>query len=342
MFFGLFITLVIIRLRLAGQAHITAHHINKRHALVFGERTHQPFVDSIEHHQYFHTSVLKDLKVWAAAGGFIRFGTNVINAFLIFLLARQVIFQAHIFDVTFPGCGGKPQQLHDRSSVGKVLTGTFFDDFTEFVPKRLILLWLFLRHGFQHAQHTLCHSVADRGNAFVLLQNFSRHVQRQVVGIDNTFDETQIQGQKLIRIVHDKDALDVEFQTFRHFPVVQIKRRAFGQIDQTRVFELAFHPIVTPAQWVFKIVGDMLIELLVFLVLHFRTRASPQCLGRVNTFQFRHKLFVFRCTVTRLRIHPHRYTNMIGISRHNVTQAGVFGVLQSIFLQMQNDLGPSG
>ena len=61
MFFGFLVIFVVVGHRLAGQAHITSQPNNKGHALVFGERTHQPFIDAIEHHQHFHPFVLKNL-----------------------------------------------------------------------------------------------------------------------------------------------------------------------------------------------------------------------------------------------------------------------------------------
>ena len=76
---------------------------------------------------------------------------------------------------------------------------------------------------------------------------------------------------------------------------------------------------MAPAERVLKIVGDMLIKLFVFLVFDFRAGAGPQRLSRVDAFQLRHKLFVFRRTVAGLGEHAHGHTDVVGVPSDNVT-----------------------
>ena len=85
-------------------------------------------------------------------------------------------------------------------------------------------------------------------------------------------------------LVGDEHPLDVEFHASRRLPVPQIERRRGRHIEQARVIPLAFHPVMTPDQWVGEIVGDVLVELDVLVVFDLCPRPRPQRLGLVHGF----------------------------------------------------------
>src|SRR5690606_3918540 len=92
---------------------------------------------------------------------------------------------------------------------------------------------------------------------------------------------------------HDEHTLHVELQTAGGFPVVQIKGRTLGQVQQAGVIQLAFDFVVGPGQRVFKVVPDVLVELLVFFVFDFGTGQRPQGGGVVDGFVFALLVFFF-------------------------------------------------
>ena len=138
-----------------------------------------------------------------------RLGDQVVDLILILDHPFQVLVQCNVFDCAVFPCRCIAQQLAQRRSVGEVLPRAFFQDFAELVPKRLVLIRLFVRHRLECRQDSFGQRVANARHAFVFLQGFSRDVERQVVGIDDAFDETQVHRQELIGFIHDEDALYV-------------------------------------------------------------------------------------------------------------------------------------
>ena len=110
-----------------------------------------------------------------------RLRGDVINFFLALFHTTDIVFQRGclIFAVRFGG--GKTQQFGDTLLVGKILDRTFFHHLTERFPERGIFLRLVFSHGFQFAQYFLHGRAANTIDNLVLLQNFARHIQRQVV-----------------------------------------------------------------------------------------------------------------------------------------------------------------
>ena len=126
----------------------------------------------------------------------VGFAGQVVNLVLTFFGALKVLSQRHNLFATLFVSRGKTQQTGDFFLVGEIFSRAFFHDLTEILPEALVFLRLVLRQFFQHVEHTLgqrrLHGVDDR----VFLQDFPRHVQRQVIGVDHAFDEAQIQWQE--------------------------------------------------------------------------------------------------------------------------------------------------
>ena len=118
-----------------------------------------------------------------------------------------------------------------------------------------------------------------------VLQDLARHVQRQIVGIDQTTHEAQVVRHELLGIVHDEHALHVQFQAVLVIAVPHVPRRLRRDIQQAGVFLLAFHPVVAPAQRIGEIVGDVLVELFVLFIGHVSLAAGPWWPARFDLFR---------------------------------------------------------
>src|SRR5690554_1325293 len=230
--------------------------------------------------------------------------------------------------------GGKPQQASDFFTVAKVFCRAFFQYSTKLIPEALVLIAVFLGQLGQHVQHPLGHGGADALHGAVVLQNFARYVQGKIVGIDHALGETQIQRQELLGVVHDEHTLHVQFQATGRFPVVQVERRALGDVQQAGVVQLAFYLVVGPGQRVFKIVGDVFVELLVLFVFDLATGQGPQGGGVVNGFLF--ALLVF---FLRLGLHYYREGDVIGVLLDQAAQFPAIGEFLGVGFQVQNNLG---
>ena len=89
---------------------------------------------------------------------------------------------------------------------------------------------------------------ADRLDVAALLQDFARHVERQVVRVDHALDEAQVRRHQLLGVVHDEDALHVELDAAAMIAVPQVERRVLRDVQQLRVFAAAFDAVVRPRE----------------------------------------------------------------------------------------------
>ncbi|KWV87446.1 hypothetical protein PFLmoz3_03295 [Pseudomonas fluorescens] len=198
------------------------------------------------------------------------------------------------------------------------------------------MLRLVLRQLFQHVEYALgerrLHGVDDR----VFLQDFPRHVQRQVVGVDHTFDKAQVQRQEGFRLVHYEHALHVQLQAFWRLALVQVERSTGRYVEQRAVFELTFNLVVAPAQRVLVVVPDVLVELLVFLVLDLGTRTGPQGAGAVDGFPLhRRGFFAFGNGLFLGQLDRQR--DVVGVLLDDVAQTPAIGEFVFTGFQVQHD-----
>ena len=119
----------------------------------------------------------------------------------------------HLYDCSVIMGGGEAQQFADLVAIGKIFGGAFLQHTTEFIPELLVLLGIVLHHAFEHAQHLFHRTTANAVDDLATLQDFTRYVQRQVVGIDQPADETQVARHQLLRVFHDENPLHVELDT---------------------------------------------------------------------------------------------------------------------------------
>jgi hypothetical protein len=84
--------------------------------------------------------------------------------------------------------------------------------------------------------------------------------------------------------------------------------------------------------------GDVLVELLVFLVLDFSARTGPQGAGAVNGFPFQcRRFFAFGSGLFFRQLD--RQGDVVGVLFDDVAQAPAIGELFFAGLEVQNDLG---
>ena len=118
------------------------------------------------------------------------------------------------------------------------------------------------------------------------MQQLTRHVQGQVARVHNAFDEAEVLRQELLRVVHDEDASHIEFQTLRGIPLPQVERRTSGDVQKARIFAFTLDLVMAPGERVGEVMGQVLIELLVFLVLDLGTGQRPKGFRLVHRLVF--------------------------------------------------------
>jgi len=120
-----------------------------------------------------------------------------------------------------------------------------------------------------------------------LLKHFTRNVQGQIFGIDDTLDEVEPFGDEFFAVVHDEDTTNVELDVVQFLTSLEeIERSTLGNEEDRFEFELTFNGEVFDLQVVFPIVGERLVEFLVFFGGDVLGVTSPDGLGLVEEFPF--------------------------------------------------------
>jgi hypothetical protein len=104
----------------------------------------------------------------------------------------------------------EPQKLGKLTPVLRVLVNTQFDILSERLVE-LCKVVLILRNLLEHVHALLDDVLSDDFEDLVLLEGFSRDVEGEIFGIDDSFDEVEVFGDEVFAIVHDEDTSDVEF-----------------------------------------------------------------------------------------------------------------------------------
>ena len=279
----------------------------------------------------------------AVLGCSIGVSGDVVNLLLTFLHAANIILERDGLGFALASGAGKAQQFGDLFAVGVILGRALFEHVTELAPELGVLLGIVFRQLGEHGQNALGASLAQGGGHLVVLQDFTADVERQIVGVQHPFYEAQVGRHKLLGIVHDEDALHIELQTVLLLAVVEVERCAGRYVEQAGVLLRPFHPVVTPQQRIFKVVGDVLVELLILLVLDIFRVAGPQCRGAVDLLPLARGaddgltiLFPIRGTLFE---HLHRHADVVGVFAHHGAQTPVVEELVLFGTQVQDNIG---
>ena len=192
---------------------------------------------------------------------------------------------------------------------------------------------------FQHGQNFFHRTCANLVQITALLQNFTRYVQRQIIGIDNAFDEAQIHGHQLLHIVHDEHALHIQLHAAFRLAVVHVKRGIFRHIHQACVLVFAFYTEMRPCQSIAKIVRNVFVKLLVLLIADVVFIACPQSLRLVHRFQFIRMGNIALVIVLRRFFHQNRYRNVVAVSGDDAAQSPIAEQIGIVFFNVQGDFG---
>ena len=329
---GFFLVLLVFLGFHLAQVQVTTGNVLELLAVVFVQVTHHPLVDTIRQDEYLDALLAEHFQVRAALGGREVVAGDVVDLFLAIFHAVDVVVQGDVLSFIAGMSRGKAQQPGDFLAVAEVFCRAFFQNGAELVPEALVFITLFLGQLRQHVQHPLGHGSADALHSAVVLQDFPRYVQGQVVGIDHTLGKTQVQRQELLGVVHDEYALNIQLQATGCFAVIQVKRRTLRDIQQAGVVQLAFHLVVGPGERVFEVVGDVLVELFVLFVLDLGAGQRPQGGGIVDRL-----VFALLVLFLGLGFHHDREGDVIRVLLHQAAQLPAIRKLFVFGFQVQHD-----
>merc|ERR1719515_68600 len=150
-----------------------------------------------------------------------------------------------------------------RSMKGEFSTA-FVDAQLEILPEGLVELVevvLVLGDLGEHLQALLDDVLLDDLKDLVLLQHLTGDVERKVLGVDDTLDETEPLGDDVLAVVHDEDAAHVQLDVVRLLLAVKhVEGRALGHEEHALERELALDGEVLHREVVLPVVGEGLVE----------------------------------------------------------------------------------
>ena len=198
------------------------------------------------------------------------------------------------------------QELSELATVLSIFVDTELDVLAKGLVELVEVILILANLGEQI--HALLYDVlADNFQDLVLLQCLTRDVQREVLGVNDTLDEVEVLGDKVLTVVHNEDTAnikldvvalllgleEVERSTERPDISVRIARRSkkhkcspFGDEKNGLELKLALNGKVFDGKVVLPIIGQALVECAVFLGSDLRRVASPDRLGLVELFVF--------------------------------------------------------
>ena len=214
----------------------------------------------------------------------------------------------------------------------------FFQDAAELLEELFIAFAVGFEQFLQFAEHLGRHGLFDLGEVRILLQDFTRHVQRQVVGIHHAAHEAQVIREQLLALVGDEHPLHIELQPLlldvRH---QQIERRLLRQEQQRLEFADALRRNVDRLQIIGAAeVRQMRIEALVLLLGDFGGFPQPDRLLRVEHLVGDG----FGLVVVDLDLgQDDRVFDEVGILLHDAADLPAFQILFGVAFQIELDFG---
>jgi hypothetical protein len=166
------------------------------------------FIDGVNEQEDFKALLLEDFKEWRVFDGGEGFTSEVVDGFLDFGHASDVILQGGLLLDAFGRVEAK--EFSELAAVLRIFVNTELEVLAECLVKlgKVVLVL----GDFAEDLHALFDNVlADDLEDLVLLEGFTRDVEREIFRVDDTLDEVEVLGDKILAIVHDEHAADIEF-----------------------------------------------------------------------------------------------------------------------------------
>jgi hypothetical protein len=147
----------------------------------------------------------------------------------------------------------------------------------------LVEVILVLRNLAEEVKRLSDEVLADDLEDLVLLQGFSRDVERKILRVDNTLDKVEVFGNEIFAVIHDEDTADVKFNVVAFLlRLEEVEGSALGDEDYGLKFELTLNREVLDCKVILPVVGKTLVESAVPLSSDIRGIASPNRLCLVE------------------------------------------------------------
>uniref|UniRef100_A0A2M3ZY44 Secreted protein n=1 Tax=Anopheles triannulatus TaxID=58253 RepID=A0A2M3ZY44_9DIPT len=270
-------------------------------AIELGQRRDTVLIDCFDQEQHLVTTRQQPLD----EGRLFDLATartgNEVDVVLLRLHALHILRQARVLLVLRRG-RLEAQQLGQPGPIARVLHDAELNVGRVLLPELLVLLLVDL---LQHIERLPDQLLLDHLDELVLLERLTRHVQWQIVRIDDTADEAQIVGHHVVELVRNEHTAHVQLDVVRLRAVLveALRWLHLRHIQQRLERDLALGNEVRLRQRIGRVLGEALVELVVLL------RRDLADLARPDRFAVVHDLPVPDRLLDLLRL---RFAVLIG------------------------------
>jgi hypothetical protein len=178
----------------------------------------------------------------------------------------------------------EPEELSQSRAVLRILVDTKLNVLAKSSVEFVELLTV-LGNLVEHLESLLDNVLADDLHNLVLLKGLTGQVERQILRVDNTLDETEPLRNKISGIISDENTANVELNVvLGALSLEKIERSTLGNEKDSTEFKLTLNGEVLNGKVVFPVVGERLVERSILLVCDVCRIPSPDRLGLVELF----------------------------------------------------------
>ena len=251
------------------------------HAVEGTQGVEDELVGGLEAVEHLDAALGEDFQVRVEAYGLAAGAGDIVDGGLAVLGAGLVVGQGGQSGSVVVGGGVEAQQGGELVAVGVVGVAEL-EDLAVVAPEGGVAVLVFSELG-EHGQGLLGQGLADLAHQGVFLEGFAREVERQVLGVHQPAQETEVLGDELLVAAVDEHAADVEVQAVVVGVFEEGARGRVGDEEQPGELHGGVHGDVQVFQGRLGVVGQKGVELVVLLLLELELGLAPQGRGGVDT-----------------------------------------------------------
>ena len=224
----------------------------------------------------------------------------------------------------------------------------FLDDLAELLPEGNVLIEVLILNFRKCRKNLADQALLDPLDLHIFLEDFPGNVQRQIGRIDDPFDETEVVRDQLFAFVADEHAANIQLKTLLTIVHEHVERLLGRQIEQSLEFAGSFGGKVNRAERRVVIVGNVLVELGIFIFCNIALGTGPDGFHRVQGLLF--SLFdgagafdFFAINpfggFTSGNVHDNRILDVVGVLLDDRADLPLVQICLELLLEVQGDLG---
>ena len=284
-----------------------------------------PLIDRLDKQQHIELALAQRLDVRAGLDKLPRGAGDEIDLVLALGHLGQVVAKRD--PLVGRGVQAAPQRhLGDLLAVRRVEEQALFDDAAKLVPELAVGLRLLLFDALELLEDLLHQLLLDGADDLILLQDFPRDIERQIIGVNHAAHKAQPRRKQLLGVIEDEHPAHIQLHAA---PLVAVHRQIKGRLGRNVEDRLELVGSVKRQVQVGervaldKAAGELLVEVLVLVGGDFAGPSRPQGGAAVSL----------------LAVQAHRPLYVVTVLLDDRLQPPVLQVLALFIIEVQGDRG---